>query len=162
MHQLKLIVWTVVYTLIALALIGLYALSQFNLSALNEPGPAETKWATRAKLWYVSRAVRAGVPPAPKSDSGSQMDANMAFMNECSTCHGMDGRTPSNIGRWMYPRTLDLTSPEVQGWSDAELFWVIKNGIRLSGMPAFGKTKSEAQVWQLVYYVRSLTAAPKH
>ncbi len=162
MHGVRVIVFTVIGTLIVVGLIGLYGLSQFNLSALPEPGPTETKWATRAKLWYVSRAVRGGVAPAPKSDSSGGMDANMAFMNECSTCHGMDGRTPSNIGRWMYPRTLDLTSAEVQQWSDAELFWVVKNGIRLSGMPAFGKTKSDKQIWQLVYYVRSLATPAKH
>lgn len=54
------------------------------------------------------------------------------------------------------PRLLDLGSPEVQGMSDAELFWVIKNGIRLSGMPGFAKIESDEQIWDLTCYVRSL------
>jgi len=61
----------------------------------------------------------------------------------------------------MYPRTIDLSSPEIQQWSDAELFWIIKNGIRLSGMPGFGKTKSDEQIWHLVHYVRSLGTQPQ-
>ena len=56
----------------------------------------------------------------------------------------------------MYPRVLDLSSPAVQRMSDQELFWVIKNGIRLSGMPGFGRIQSDEQIWQLTYYVRSL------
>ncbi len=51
--------------------------------------------------------------------------------------------------------------PEVQQWSDAELFWIIKNGIRLSGMPGFGKIHSDVEIWHLVQYIRSLRAPPK-
>ena len=61
----------------------------------------------------------------------------------------------------MYPRVLDLGSPEVQEMSDRELFWVIKNGIRLSGMPGFAKIESDEQIWKLAYYVRSLGKQPK-
>lgn len=56
-------------------------------------------------------------------------------------CHGPDGHTPTDSGRWMYPRASDLTSFPVQRYSDRELFWIVKNGIRLSGMPAFGKSR---------------------
>jgi mono/diheme cytochrome c family protein len=56
----------------------------------------------------------------------------------------------------MYPRASDLTSPAVQGYSDSELFWIVKNGIRLSGMPAFGKVESDEHIWNLVHYLRTL------
>jgi mono/diheme cytochrome c family protein len=56
----------------------------------------------------------------------------------------------------MYPRASDLTSPEVQQYSDRELFWIVKNGIRLSGMPAFGKVESDDHIWNLVHYLRTL------
>ena len=45
--------------------------------------------------------------------------------------------------------------------SERELFWVIKNGIRLSGMPGFAKIESDEQIWELAYYVRSLGKQPK-
>jgi len=56
----------------------------------------------------------------------------------------------------MYPRAADLTGPEVQGYSDRELLWIIKNGIRLSGMPAFGRVESDEYFWNLVHYMRTL------
>jgi mono/diheme cytochrome c family protein len=58
----------------------------------------------------------------------------------------------------MYPRGADLTSPEVQRYSDRELFWIVKNGIRMSGMPAFGKGETDEHIWKLVQYLRTLPA----
>ncbi len=78
------------------------------------------------------------------------------FGTDCSMCHGPDGHTPTDSGRWMYPRASDLTSFTVQRYSDRELFWIVKNGIRLSGMPAFGKVESDEHIWNLVHYVRTL------
>ena len=75
-------------------------------------------------------------------------------------CHGMNARNPTDTGRWMYPRAADLTSTEVLSYSDRELFWIVKNGIRLSGMPAFGKVESDEHIWSLVHYLRSLNAPP--
>ena len=56
----------------------------------------------------------------------------------------------------MYPRAADLQSPKVQSYSDSELFWIVKNGIKLSGMPGFGKVEPDDHVWDLVLYVRTL------
>ena len=72
----------------------------------------------------------------------------------------MNGRVPTDAGRWMYPRAADLTSLEVQSYTDRELFWIVRNGIRLSGMPAFGKVESDEHIWTLVHYVRSLNPFP--
>ncbi len=153
---------SVVLVALLLILAGLtFVAYQFNLSALNEPGRAETYLATKAKRWLVGRSARGPLPPAPPSNSSSVALGEMDFMGVCATCHGMDGRKPTDIGRWMYPRTLDLGSPGVQQWSDAELFWIIRNGIRLSGMPGFAKTHSDERIWSLVHYVRSLRAPPK-
>ena len=58
----------------------------------------------------------------------------------------------------MYPRPADLTSKQVQSYSDQELFWIIQNGIRFTGMPAFGKAESPDGIWDLVNYVRTLPA----
>ena len=60
----------------------------------------------------------------------------------------------------MYPRAPDLGSPAVQRWSDAELFWIIKNGVRPTGMPGFAHIHSDEEIWNLVRFVRSLGTAP--
>ncbi|MBI4167133.1 MAG: cytochrome c, partial [Acidobacteria bacterium] len=67
-------------------------------------------------------------------------------------CHGADGRSRTNIGRGMYPPAMDLTSPHVQKWSDADLFWIIQNGIRLTGMPSWKAIISDEDTWKLVRF----------
>lgn len=130
--------------------------SQFNLSALEAPGATETYLATKAKRWLVGRSARGIVPPPVENPSLARAAGQMSFGGSCAACHGYDGRTPSDIGRSQYPPTPDLGSPRVQEWSDAELFWIIKNGVRLSGMPGFGRIHSDEEIWNLVRFVRSL------
>lgn len=144
--------------IIVLIVLGAYFfLSTFNLSALPEPGRLETRVANAGKRWMVKRAAAnaKGVVISPATNK-SVVDGEMTFGDQCAMCHGNDGRSPTAIGKGMYPRALDLGSREVQRWSDAELFWIIKNGIRLSGMPAFGKSLSDEQIGTLVNYVRSV------
>jgi len=147
--------------LLLLAAGATVALYHFSLSALNEPGRVETYLASKAKFWIISRSARGPLPQAPPYDPSSVAIGQMAYGGECANCHGVDGRTPTDIGRWMYPRTLALDSAQVQQWSDAELFWIVKNGIRLSGMPGFGKIHKDEQIWHLVHYVRSLRTPPR-
>ena len=139
-----------------LAVIVLVALSIFTLSALPEPGRMETFLATQAKHYLVRRSSRRDVPPALGDRQATVKEGERIFGTECGACHGNSGHNPTDAGRWMYPRAADLTSPDSQSYSDRELFWIVKNGIRLSGMPAFGKVESDEHIWDLVFYVRSL------
>ncbi len=158
-HKASIIVLVVLLLIVAGALFAAY---QFNLSALPEPGPTETNLATRLKLWKLARSARGALPAEPANDNASLGYGDMLFTGDCAVCHGQDGRHPTKIGLGLYPRTLALDAPEVQHLSNAELFWVIKNGIRLSGMPAFGRIHSDEEIWHLVHYVRSLGSPPQH
>ena len=158
-HKNGLMVAIVIVLIIIAA--GAYAVMHVNISTLPEPGPFETAIATKAKDWYISRAARGSLPPAPTNDASSVSAGETLFGMGCATCHGQDGHKPTPIGKAMYPRVPDLGSPEVQEMSDRELFWVIRNGIRLSGMPGFAKVESDEQIWTLAYYVRSLGKQPK-
>jgi len=132
----------------------------FDLSALNEPGATETALAQRAKKILIGRASRSGIPAAPAVSPASLSQGEDLFGVECSLCHGASGRRPTESGQSMYPRVPDLGSSDVQDYSDAELFWIIKNGIRLSGMPGFGRVAKDEQIWQLAQFVRSLAKVP--
>ena len=145
-----------VVILLVIIIAAAYEVLHMNISALPEPGELETRFATKAKDWYISRAVRHSVPMPPGSSAAMVSTGETLFGMGCANCHGQDGRKPTPIGQSMYPRVLDLSSPAVQRMSDRELFWVIKNGIRLSGMPGFGRIQSDEQIWELTYYVRSL------
>lgn len=60
----------------------------------------------------------------------------------------------------MYPPAMDLNSPHVQRWSDAELFWITQNGVRLTGMPAWKAIMSEEDTWKVVDFIHALRKEP--
>jgi mono/diheme cytochrome c family protein len=135
--------------------------TEFNLSANPEPTRLEARIATMGKHWFVSRSARQHPVTEPSGGPSSLDSGGMTFNGDCAFCHGQDGKSPTDVGLAMYPRVPSLASPEVQQWSDAELFWIIRNGNRFTGMGAFGKTLSDEQIWDLVRFVRSLRdAAP--
>ena len=152
--------WTISLSVLVLIVIAGFAASQFSLSALPEPGRAETVLATKAKHFLVARESRS-VPKGPATTPASIAEGEKLYGAECSMCHGMDAHSPTGTGRWMYPRAADLTSAGMRNYSDTELFWIIRNGIRLSGMPAFGNVESDGHIWNMVHYLRSLAQTGK-
>lgn len=135
------------------------ALGHLSLSALNEPSRAEVQVATMFKHYLVRRSSHSPLPHPTPDDAASVANGRMQFGAHCSVCHGRDGRTPTDVGRWMYPRAPDLGSAAVQRWTDAELSWIIKNGLRPTGMPGFAHLHSDEEIWDFVHYVRSLGRA---
>jgi mono/diheme cytochrome c family protein len=71
-----------------------------------------------------------------------------AYTKACQTCHGAPGR---KLDPWMYiyPAAPDLTDKAVVGkWTNAELFWILKNGIKETGMPGLGPTHDNGEMWE--------------
>jgi mono/diheme cytochrome c family protein len=149
----KQIAWTII--VLAAVLIVIEGM-RFNFTALPKPGPLETRFASRAKLFFIGRASREGIPPPPRDKQASIETGNTQYGSDCAVCHATDGHAQGTPGQWMYPRASDLTSKRVQSYSDRELFWIIQNGIRYTGMPAFGKVETQDHIWDLVNYVRTL------
>jgi mono/diheme cytochrome c family protein len=153
---MRLRVLIVLIALAAGAAMVIVGFAHIKLDALHEPGHLETLLATRIKRLLVARDSSHGIPPAPTDLQASIKEGDIVYGTDCAACHGLDGHTPTDTGRWMYPRASDLTSLEVQQYSDRELFWIVKNGIRLSGMPAFGRVEADEHIWNLVHYLRTL------
>ena len=80
------------------------------------------------------------------------------FADHCASCHGNDGSGNTEMGRGLYPRAPDMRLPATQNLSDAELFHIIEDGVRLTGMPAWGTgtPEGEEQSWHLVHFIRHL------
>ena len=133
-----------------------YMAMTFSMSALEQPGLIETFVATRVRDWSISRAARRPLPAAPKQNEENISKGSAIYGMACATCHGQDGRNPTPIGKSMYPPVPNLRSPDIQRMSDRELFWIVKNGVRLSGMPGFANIEDDGQIWCVVYYVHSL------
>src|SRR5574337_1199595 len=81
------------------------------------------------------------------------------YVQSCAICHGADAHAATELGRAMYPPAMDLTSPHVQHRNDAELFWIIQNGVRLTGMPSWKSSLSETDTWKLVHFIHDLPRA---
>jgi len=147
----------VAWTFIVLAVVLIVgALSRFNLAALPEPGRLQTRSTTFAKRLLIHRASRQGIPPGPPDIKTGVENGGTHYGLDCSVCHADDGRGQTSPGQWMHPRAADLTSDQVQSYSDQELFWIIRNGIRFTGMPAFAEVETDDHIWDLVNYVRTL------
>lgn len=71
------------------------------------------------------------------------------------SCHRAPGIPPSHIGKGQRPPPPELAK-EIYPWLDAELFWIIDNGITKTGMPALGPAHTEAELWSLVAFVKQL------
>ena len=84
-------------------------------------------------------------------------EARAHFADHCASCHGNDGRGHTDMGRNLYPKAPDMRLPDTQRLTDGELYWIIQNGVRLTGMPAWGDgSDSDADTWKLVHFVRHL------
>lgn len=79
------------------------------------------------------------------------------FHEMCRFCHGAPGYPWEEFAEGLYPKPPFLGSDELQNEiTDRELFWIIKNGLKMTGMPSFGKTHSDEQLWAIVASVRRL------
>jgi hypothetical protein len=74
----------------------------------------------------------------------------------CAICHGVPGEEPSPIRQGLSPAPPKLDSRQTQKRSDAGLFWIITNGIRMTGMPAFGRSHNDEELWSIVAFLRLL------
>ena len=91
-------------------------------------------------------------------DENVLSEARDHFADHCALCHANDGRGDTQIGKNLYPPAPDMTLPRTQSLTDGEIFSVIKNGIRLTGMPAWGEDTPEDDMasWKLVHFIRHL------
>ena len=126
-----------------------------DFSASKPPGRLEERLATFALNRSIAR--RAAKVANPLTRSPVAAAAGLAlFKAHCVACHGAPGIDPTEAGASLNPPAPGLTLARVQTRSDGELQWIVSNGIRMTGMPAFGGFKSEQEIWQLVAAVRRL------
>lgn len=135
---------------------GLYLMST-GFSARPEPGRLETYAALTLRNLAVGRQARGLRNPVERSPdviaSGREH-----FADHCASCHANDGSGKTTIGRGLYPRVPDMRLARTQGLTDGELFYIIENGVRLTGMPAWGtgEPSGESASWMLVHFIRHL------
>ena len=126
-----------------------------GFSAREEPTWLETFMARYARKMATPVGAKGLQNPEVMTDE-KWAEARQHFVEHCSACHGTDGRGDTTFGKNMYPKVPDLAGAQTQGLSDGEIFYIISNGIRLTGMPAFGGEDSSESIWHLVSFIRRL------
>jgi mono/diheme cytochrome c family protein len=151
--------------LVALAALGLLALGALaflyreaiahGFSAREEPWAIE-RFAAR-RLRSLATGIEAKQLRNPIAAMPHVLEqAREHFEDHCALCHGRNGSGETAINEGLYPPAPDLREAATQQLSDGELFAIIRNGIRFTGMPGWGGADSDEEIWELVLYLRAL------
>ena len=155
--RLILLILAVVFGLLAAAAVSIL---HDGLSAKAQPSALETAIARTARKMAAPSSAHNQKNPVADSPA-VQREARLHFADHCAICHGNDGSGDTMIGRGLYPKPPDLRANVTQNLSDGDIFWIIENGVRLTGMPAFsgGSEHGDADSsWKLVHFIRHLPA----
>ncbi len=151
----------VIIIVVALLGLGVAVSASFlhdGLSSRATPGKLETMAARKVRRFVMPANARLAQNPVLAS-AEELRDARLHFADHCAICHANDGSGKSVIGNGLYPKPPDLRLAETQNLTDGELFWIIENGVRFTGMPAFsngGEHGGTLDSWKLVHFIRHL------
>jgi mono/diheme cytochrome c family protein len=128
-----------------------------GFSARENPTAIERWIARRARDAALPSGAKGRANPLPNSPN-LLADARAHWADHCASCHANDGSGENTMANHMYPQAPDMRKSDTQNLSDGELFYIIQNGIRLTGMPAWGSgsVHDEEDSWKLVHFIRHL------
>ncbi len=141
-----------VVLLIALSLSVAY-LKMHGFSARDKPMVIEAYLARHARRLSIPRGAESLKNPLPASPL-NVAEGRDHFADHCAVCHANNGSGNTEMGANLYPPTPDMRQSGTQGLSDGELLYIIKNGVRFTGMPGWGGEDNEN--WKLVLFIRHL------
>jgi mono/diheme cytochrome c family protein len=146
-----------VLVLLVLGVIGFFWVkSARGFSAREQPGRMETAVARNARLMAMPPEAKTMKNPVALTPELME-EARHHFADHCAVCHANDGSGNTEMGRNLYPKAPDMREQLTQSLSDGELYFIIHNGIRLSGMPAWGPSSGpDPDSWALVHFIRRL------
>jgi mono/diheme cytochrome c family protein len=112
--------------------------------------------------WFLSTTSHASVERRAREIEVPNLDDEVLVLagandydSMCAGCHGAPGTNPDAVGQGLNPPAPDLTE-EAAEMTPAELFWVTKNGIKMTGMPAWGVTHEDDAIWPVVAFMTKL------
>jgi mono/diheme cytochrome c family protein len=144
------------FALILLIAVGLgvtYS-GAYNVGA-NVPDAGVVAWLLSTNMQRsVARQARSITAPTQLTDQQA-LDGLRIYKETCVYCHGAPGKDPGDIGKGLNPEPPYL--PDTVGrWNSAELFWIIKHGIKMTGMASYGAVHKDDEIWNLVAFVQRL------
>ena len=143
-----------VLLLLCIAIVTYIYSGEFDVAASTQHGALEA-WAlnTAMKQSVARRAASIGQPPVFTHEMVHEGFEH--FDEMCTGCHGGPGIERNEIGKGLNPQAPDL-SQVAKAWSPAQLFWIVKNGVKMTGMPSFGATHDDGELWDIVAFLDTL------
>ena len=138
--------------MVVLAYVTLSQASSFSTNA--QPTAFERWIAGAARSLTLSSAAKLAnpVPDTPEAIA----EGREHWADHCASCHANNGSGDTELGKHLYPPAPDMRLPATQNKTDGELFFIIQNGIRMSGMPGWATPGHEEDSWELVRFIRHL------
>lgn len=154
------VIITVISTVVVIAaLIGglVMYIRGTGFSAREQPSWMEKVMAQNARKIATPADAKSLKNPRQQQTEDMIAEADEHFVEHCGMCHGIDGRGDTLIGKNLYPKVPDMSAAaDTQQLGDGELYYIIYNGIRLTGMPAWGSEDKPEAIWDLVSLIRRL------
>jgi mono/diheme cytochrome c family protein len=128
-------------------------------NADGKPSRVE-RWAARVSLHAtLDREAPKIANPVPLNDANLVAGIKLYAAN-CAVCHGAADAKPSNIASGLYQKPPQLAKHGVEDDPAGVIYWKVDHGIRLTGMPAFGATLNDRQLWQLALFLKHMDGLP--
>ena len=153
---MKPVLWTLLVVLVvgvAGALIVAYTGPVSVAARSARGGPLE--WFLNTTMDHSVRAHASGIAVPPLDDSSLVNLGFDHYREMCVTCHGSPAGGQSEAAMGLNPPAPEL-SEAAGDWTPAELYWIVKNGVKMTGMPSFAPTHSERELWAIVAFLQKL------
>ena len=144
---------TIVLILVIAFLFFIY-LGIYDVSAIK-PHTGLVRWVLSTTMDNSVRRRAAGITAPPLTDAALVRSGSSYYQASCSGCHGAPGVAPAAFAKGLNPPPPNLAE-SVPDWTAAELFWIARNGVKMSGMPAFAPVHDDNQLWTLVVFLQRL------
>lgn len=146
-----------VLLMVMLGTLAAYTVARRGLSTRTEPSRVEELLARAMRRLATPDGARSMTNPVALTEAVRE-EGLSHFADHCAVCHANNGSGDTPIGRGLYPPAPDMRAPATQELSDGELFSIIENGIRLTGMPGWGTGTADGEhaSWALVHFIRRL------
>lgn len=154
------ILLTVIFTILGLVIVALIFIYSgiYDVSAIR-PETGIPRWVLNTTMENSVEHYSEGIKAPNLNDSSLIREGIAHYKEMCEICHDAPGKEESELAKGLNPHAPNLVRAGIH-LDPVEMFWITKNGIRMTGMPAWGLTHSDDKIWAIVAAVKKLHDMP--
>jgi mono/diheme cytochrome c family protein len=148
---------TTLFALLIVAAVTMLAVvysGAYNVGTGNHDN-APMNWVLDTAMTHSVQAHARSITAPPLTDPSMVEAGFRLYDRRCVGCHGAPGVKPGDISKGIFPEAPDLAE-SADEWTSAQLYWIIKNGLKFTSMPAWGPSRTETELWAMTAFVQRL------